>query len=85
MTREKEEAAASKKRKQAVMDEILTASPKKSAESSMKDTRKSGPKELDAKTASYFYVTVCSPRVLETGPLTDTSRRSHEDPQQAEP
>ena len=34
---EKEEAAASEKRKQAVMDEILTFSPIKSAESSIKD------------------------------------------------
>ena len=38
---EKEEAAASKKRKQAVMDEILTPSPIKSAESSTKDSQKS--------------------------------------------
>ena len=38
---EKEEAAASKKRKQALMDEILTPSPIKSAESSMEDSQKS--------------------------------------------
>jgi hypothetical protein len=53
--REKEGTAAGKKRKQAVMDEILTPCPVKSAESSMKDSQKSGPKELDAKIASYFY------------------------------
>ena len=41
--RGKEEAAAGKKRKQAVMDEILTPCPVKSAESSMKDSQKSGP------------------------------------------
>ena len=45
-----------KKRKQAVMYKILTPSPIKSAESSTKDSQKSGPKELDAKRASYFYV-----------------------------
>jgi hypothetical protein len=53
--REKEGTAAGKKRKQAVMDEILTPCPVKSAESSMKDFQKSGPKELDAKIASFFY------------------------------
>ena len=37
---EKEEANASKKQKQAVMVEILTPSPIKSAESSMKDSQK---------------------------------------------
>ena len=39
---EKEEAAASEKRKQAVMDEILTFSPIKSAESSIKDIPRTG-------------------------------------------
>ena len=52
--RGKGEAAAGKKRKQAVMDEILAPFPIKSADSSMKDSQKSGPKELDAKIASYF-------------------------------
>ena len=52
--REKEGTAAGKKRKQAVMDEILTPCPVKSAESSMKDSQKSGPKGLDAKIASFF-------------------------------
>ena len=42
------EEAAGKKRKQALMDEILTRRPIKSAESSMKDSHKSEPKELDA-------------------------------------
>ena len=49
------EAAAVKKQKQALMDEILTPCPIKSAESSMKDSQKSGPKILGAKIASYFY------------------------------
>ena len=53
---EKEEEAASKKAKKAVMDWIPTSSPIKLAESSMKDSQKSGPKELDAKLASYFYI-----------------------------
>ena len=41
------EEAAGKKRKKALMDEILTPCPIKSAEQSMKDSQKSGPKELD--------------------------------------
>ena len=47
----KEDAAAGKKLKQAVMQELLTPSAKTSAESS---SQKPGSKELDAKTASYF-------------------------------
>ena len=48
------EETAGKMRKQALMDEILTPSPIKSGESSMKDSQKSGPKELDARIESYF-------------------------------
>ena len=90
----KEEAAASKKQKQAVLDEILTPSPIKSAESSMKDSQKSGPKEMDAKIASYFYENGIAfntlksfphPLVRETGQLMDTSRQRPSDPQQAKP
>ena len=49
---EKEEEAASKKAKKAVMDWIPTSSPIKLAESSMKDSQKSGPKEFNANIAS---------------------------------
>ena len=51
----KEETAAGRKRKQAVMDKLLTPSTKTSVESSLMDTRKSGSKELDAKIASFYY------------------------------
>ena len=44
--------AAGKKRKQAPMDKMFTLCPIKSVQSSMKDYKKSGPKELDAKIAS---------------------------------
>ena len=57
--REKEEAAASKKQKQAAIYEILTPSgpsPIKSAELFMKDSQKSRPTELE----NYFYT--CSLR-----------------------
>ena len=49
--RGKEDAAAGKKRDQAVMQKLLTPCAKISAESSSK---KPGSKELDAKIASYF-------------------------------
>ena len=51
----KEETAASRKRKRAVMDEPLTPSTKKIAKTSLTGTQKTGSKELDAKIASYFY------------------------------
>ena len=48
----KEDAAAGKKLKQAVMQELLTPSAKTSAESS---SQIPGSKELDAKIVSYLY------------------------------
>ena len=53
--RSKEETAAGRKRKQSVMDELLTPSTKKSVESSLMGIQKSGSKELDAKIASFYY------------------------------
>ena len=51
----KEEAAGCKKLKQAPMNEIGAPCPIKSAELSMTDSQKSGPKEFDAQIASYFF------------------------------
>ena len=60
----------------------------------MKDSQKSGPKEMDAKIASYFYENGIAfntlqsfphPLVRETGQLMDTSRQRSSDPQQAKP
>ena len=53
--RSNEETAACRKRKQAVMDELLTPYTKKSAKISWTCTEKTVCKELDAKIASYFY------------------------------
>ena len=52
--RSKEEIAAGRKRKQAVMDRLLTLFTTKSAKLPLKGTQKSGSKELDAKIA-YVY------------------------------
>ena len=52
--RSKEEIAAGRERKQAVIDGLLTSCTKKSDKLSLKGTQKSGSKELDAKMA-YVY------------------------------
>ncbi len=53
--RGKEESKLGQKRKQLVMDGLLTPPTKKNVESTFTDSSKSAPKELEAKIASFFY------------------------------
>ena len=51
----KEKSLSLHKRKQAVLEELVTPPTKKSVNSSLTATKKSGSKELDEKIASFFY------------------------------
>jgi len=53
--RDKEQSVAGKKRKQQVMDDLITSPTKQSVESSLIGSQKSGTNEVDAMIASFFY------------------------------